>query len=146
MCADKQVWESVLCFRLLAVVWKLLCVCGFLYTGVLGEIVPLLSCFLLLRPSNLAVRCISARVRVLKWQSFLLHCSSIQSLRKTVSIEWNRDAVTQLSWRLRLGVPSLVHSWFKICMWITPDLDRNASGYGITQSSPICSLDFNLSG
>lgn len=67
-------------------------------------------------------------VRVLKCQSFLLHCSSIQSVRKTVSSEWNRDAVTQLSWRLKLCVLSSVHSLFNTCMWITPELDRNASG------------------
>lgn len=38
---------------------EILCVCEFLSTGDLGEIIPLLSHSLLLPPSNLAVRCVS---------------------------------------------------------------------------------------
>lgn len=67
-------------------------------------------------------------VGMLKCQSFLLHCSATQSIRGTISSERNRDAVTQLSLRLKLCVLSSVHSLFNICMCITPELDRNASG------------------
>lgn len=67
-------------------------------------------------------------VRMLKCLSFLLHCSSIQSIRITITTEWDRDAVTQLFWGLILGILLSVHSLFKVCMWITPELYRNYSG------------------
>lgn len=107
--------------------WKwseILCVCEFLSTGDHTLFSPTPSSCL---PQTLLSGAFVV-VRMLKCQSFLLHCSSIQSIRKTASTESDRDAVTQVSWGLKLGILSSVHSLFKICMWITPELDRNASG------------------